>query len=65
VGSAQVRALVEPEAHHARAATGAGIRGMIPLQAALLAGHGAPDAACALAVGVPVAARASKAVPFT
>jgi hypothetical protein len=65
VGSAQVRALVEPEAHHARAATGAGIRGMIPLQAALLAGHGAPDAACALAVGVPVAARASKAVSFT
>ncbi len=65
VGSAQARALVEPEAHHARAATGAGIRGMIPLQAALLAGYGAPDAACALAVGAPVAARASKAVSFT
>ncbi|NKY99441.1 SCO3242 family prenyltransferase [Nocardiopsis alborubida] len=65
VGSAQVRALIEPEARNARAATGVGIRGMIPLQAALLAGCGAPNVACALAVGAPVAARASKAVSFT
>ncbi|MES0833094.1 SCO3242 family prenyltransferase [Nocardiopsis tropica] len=65
VGSAQVRALVEPEAHNARAATGEGIRGMIPLQAALLARHGAPGTACALVLGAPVAARASEAVSFT
>ncbi|WP_160051561.1 SCO3242 family prenyltransferase [Nocardiopsis sp. FR26] len=65
VGAAQGRALTEPGAHQARSATGAGIRGMIPLQAALLARYGAVGAACALTVGAPVAARASKAVPVT
>ncbi|MBR8740971.1 SCO3242 family prenyltransferase [Nocardiopsis sp. MG754419] len=65
VGTAQGRALSEPSAEHAREATGVGIRGMIPLQAALLSRYGAPELACALAVGAPVAARASKRVAVT
>ena len=65
VGSAQCRALAEPVAENARSATGVGIRGMIPLQAALLSRYGAPGTACALAVGAPVAAKASKAVSVT
>lgn len=64
-GTAQGRALASPEARQARAATGVGIRAMIPLQAALLARYGAPGPACALAVGAPVAARASRAVSVT
>ncbi|GAA1469726.1 UbiA family prenyltransferase [Nocardiopsis exhalans] len=65
VGPAQGRALNEPSAEHAREATGVGIRGMIPLQAALLSRYGAVGTACALAVGAPVAAKASKAVSVT
>lgn len=65
VGQAQGRALADPGAEHAREATGVGIRGMIPLQAALLAHYGAPELACALAVGAPIASRASKRVAMT
>ncbi len=65
VGLAQGRALNEPSADHARSATGVGIRGMIPLQAALLSRYGAVGTACALAAGAPVAARASRAVSVT
>ncbi|GAB3701891.1 SCO3242 family prenyltransferase [Nocardiopsis oceani] len=65
VGLVQCRALAEPVAENARSATGVGIRGMIPLQAALLSRYGAPGTACALAVGAPVAAKASKAVSVT
>lgn len=65
VGLAQGRALADPAAEHAREATGVGIRGMIPLQAALLSRYGAPVPACALAVGAPVVARASRRVAVT
>ncbi|WP_049569819.1 SCO3242 family prenyltransferase [Nocardiopsis sp. SBT366] len=65
VGTAQARALAEPSADHARAATGTGIRGMIPLQAALLSRYGAVGTACALAAGAPVTARAARAVSVT
>ncbi|MYR32251.1 4-hydroxybenzoate polyprenyltransferase [Nocardiopsis alba] len=65
VGSAQGRALVDPTAGRAREATGTGIRGMIPLQAALLARYGAPRTACALAVAAPLAARAARTAVVT
>ena len=62
---AQIGSVPAGTAEHAREATGAGIRGMIPLQAALLSRYGAVGTACALAVGAPVAAKASKAVSVT
>lgn len=65
VGRAQARAVSAPVAAHAGAATGTGIRGMVPLQAALLARAGAPGTATALAVGAPLAVRASREVAIT
>jgi 4-hydroxybenzoate polyprenyltransferase len=47
---AQVAAAGEPSAAHARSATGAGIRAMVPLQAAWAARAGSPGTAAALGV---------------
>ncbi|GAA3747320.1 4-hydroxybenzoate polyprenyltransferase [Spinactinospora alkalitolerans] len=65
VGRAQAAALRCPDAGTVRGATGAGIRGMIPLQAALLARAGHPVRATALVCAGPVARAASKAVSPT
>lgn len=65
VGSAQARAIRSPDADTVRAATGAGIRGMMPLQAALLAAHGAPRTALALVAAGPVVRAATKVVSPT
>ncbi len=48
VGRAQARAVGDPAATTARAATIAGIRGMVPLQSGLLAAAGEAGAAVAL-----------------
>jgi 4-hydroxybenzoate polyprenyltransferase len=65
VGSAQLRAAADPSGPAVRRATGAGIRGMIPLQASLLARHGAPRAAVGLLASAPVARVASRVVSPT
>jgi hypothetical protein len=48
VGRAQAAAVADPGAPSARAATVAGIRGMVPLQSALVASAGEADAALAI-----------------
>jgi hypothetical protein len=65
VGRAQAAAVSDPAAPTVRKATGAGIRGMIPLQASLLAGYGAPRAALGLLAAGPLARAASKVVSPT
>ncbi|GLU47988.1 SCO3242 family prenyltransferase [Nocardiopsis ansamitocini] len=65
VGAAQTEALRSPDAATVRSATGAGIRGMIPLQAALLARSGHVGAAAALLCAGPIARAASKVVSPT
>ncbi|WP_017616085.1 SCO3242 family prenyltransferase [Nocardiopsis salina] len=65
VGRAQAHAVARPVAANAGAATGTGIRGMIPLQAALLARSGAPCTATGLVVGAPLAKAASGKVAIT
>ncbi|PRY01729.1 SCO3242 family prenyltransferase [Allonocardiopsis opalescens] len=65
VGGAQAAAAATPDAATVRAATGTGVRGLIPLQAALLARSGAVGPACALVAAAPVARAASKAVSPT
>jgi 4-hydroxybenzoate polyprenyltransferase len=65
VGRAQAAAASDPAAATVRKATGAGIRGMIPLQASLLAGYGAPRAALGLLAVGPLARAASKVVSPT
>ena len=64
VGSAQAAAVSSPDAGTVRRATGAGIRGMIPLQAALVARRSPLTAVALLAAG-PVAKLASKVVSPT
>lgn len=64
VGRSQAAAVASPDAGTVRRATGAGIRGMIPLQAALL-GRRAPLAALGLLAAGPVARAASKVVSPT
>ena len=59
VGRAQARAVPSPDAGTVRTATGAGIRGMIPLQAALAARAGAPVAGLGLLATGPVAKAAA------
>ena len=54
-----------PDAATVRRATGAGIRGMIPLQATLLAAHGAPRTALGLLAAGPLVRAASKVVSPT
>jgi 4-hydroxybenzoate polyprenyltransferase len=65
VGRAQAAAVTTPDAGTVRRATGVGIRGMIPLQSALLAAHGAPRTALGLLGAGPVARAASKVVSPT
>jgi len=65
VGRAQVRAVRSPDAATVRSATGTGIRGMIPLQAALTARAGRPRTALALLGAVPLAKVASRVVSPT
>ncbi|MEI7058357.1 UbiA family prenyltransferase [Nocardioides sp. CCNWLW239] len=64
VGSAQLAAASSPDAGTVRRATGAGIRGMIPLQAALVARR-SPLVAMALLAAGPIAKAASKVVSPT
>ncbi len=65
VGRAQAAAVSRPDAGTVRAATGAGIRGMIPLQSTLLAAHGAPRSALGLLAMGPVVKAAAKVVSPT
>jgi 4-hydroxybenzoate polyprenyltransferase len=65
VGRAQAAAVTTPDAGTVRRATGAGIRGMIPLQSTLLAAHGAPRTALGLLAVGPVVRAASKVVSPT
>lgn len=65
VGRAQGRAVSNSDAGTVRTATGAGIRGMIPLQAALAARGGAPVAGLGLLAMGPVAKAAARVVSPT
>ncbi|GAA5145537.1 UbiA family prenyltransferase [Nocardioides marinquilinus] len=65
VGRAQARAVRDPAAGPVRAATGAGIKGMVPLQASLVAGSGSPRTAIALLAAGPLAQAAFKRISFT
>ncbi|PRZ02491.1 4-hydroxybenzoate polyprenyltransferase [Isoptericola sp. CG 20/1183] len=62
---AQADVVRAPDAGNARRATGVGIRGMVPLQAALLAGQGAVGAALALLAVVPLARAGARVVSPT
>jgi UbiA prenyltransferase family len=65
VGRAQARAVATPDSVTVRMATGAGIRGMIPLQAALAARGGAPVAGLGLLAMGPLAKAAARVVSPT
>jgi 4-hydroxybenzoate polyprenyltransferase len=65
VGGAQARAARHPDADTVRTATGVGVRGVIGLQAALVAGTGALGVAGALLSAGPLARLASKVVSPT
>lgn len=65
VGRAQAAAVLSPDAATVRRATAAGIRGMIPLQAALTARGGHLRTALALLAAGPLAKAASKVVSPT
>ncbi|WP_277207170.1 SCO3242 family prenyltransferase [Isoptericola croceus] len=62
---AQLDVVRKPDAQNARRATGVGIRGMVPLQAALLAGQGAVGAALGLLAVLPLARAGAKVVSPT
>ncbi|MFI7412014.1 SCO3242 family prenyltransferase [Streptomyces sp. NPDC049627] len=64
-GTAQVRALREPSGENVRRAVGAGILGLMPLQAALTARGGAPVVAAALGVVHPLARRLARRISPT
>lgn len=64
-GRAQLAAVVDPGADRIRRAVGAGILGLIPLQASLAARTGALPAAAAVAAGFPLARRLSRKVSPT
>ncbi|GGX02672.1 hypothetical protein GCM10010321_16900 [Streptomyces chartreusis] len=64
-GSAQVRALREPSAGNVQRAVGAGILGLMPLQAALIARGGSPRVAAALGVVHPLARRLARRISPT
>ncbi|BAL89770.1 putative transferase [Actinoplanes missouriensis 431] len=64
-GTAQVRAATEPSANRFRAAVGAGITGMPPLQGALTARAGAPVTGLAVAAAAPLAKRLTKRLSAT
>ncbi|HLT84270.1 MAG TPA: UbiA family prenyltransferase [Phototrophicaceae bacterium] len=65
VGRAQADAVRTPTAAAARRATGVGIRGMVPLQAALVAGGGAVGAAAGLMAAGPLFRAAAKGISPT
>ncbi len=65
VGRAQWRTVGDPSAANARSATGTGVRAMIPLQATLVAAHGAPARAAMLMLAAPVVRRAARWVSPT
>ncbi len=65
VGRAQLAAVRDPSAPTVGRATGAGIRGMIPLQAALIARTGAVGLAAGILAAGPLARLASKVVSPT
>lgn len=64
-GTAQVRAVQEPSGENLRRAVGAGILGLMPLQAALTARGGAPGVAAALGVVHPLARRLARRISPT
>ncbi|HEU5160604.1 MAG TPA: UbiA family prenyltransferase [Streptosporangiaceae bacterium] len=64
-GRAQLAAVRDPGPLPVRRAVGAGILGLMPLQAALAAGAGAPAAALPVAAGFPLARRLSRRVSPT
>ncbi|WP_329236656.1 UbiA family prenyltransferase [Actinoallomurus sp. NBC_01490] len=64
-GGAQLAAVKDPGADRIRRAVGAGILGLIPLQASLAARRGALPAALAVAAGFPLARRLSRKVSPT
>jgi 4-hydroxybenzoate polyprenyltransferase len=65
VGSAQLAAVRDPAPRQVQRAVGAGILGMMPLQAALAARAGSPRAAMLLAAAFPVARRLARRVSPT
>ncbi|MPY99258.1 MAG: 4-hydroxybenzoate polyprenyltransferase [Actinophytocola sp.] len=65
VGRTQFRAALQPSAARVRAATVGGIHGMVPLQAGLLARHGALRTATVLAAALPLAQRFARRVSPT
>lgn len=65
VGCAQVQAVADPSPGRVRRAVGAGILGLIPLQAALTAGAGAARSALPLAAAFPLARALSRRVSPT
>jgi len=65
VGRAQLAAVASPDAGTARRATGTGIRGMLPLQAALTAAAGHPVLGGALVAAAPALRAAAKKVATT
>ncbi|MFE5887961.1 SCO3242 family prenyltransferase [Streptomyces sp. NPDC056462] len=64
-GTAQMRAVQKPSAENVRRAVGAGIMGLMPLQAALTARGGAPAVAAALGVLHPLARRLARRISPT
>ncbi|MGC9540734.1 SCO3242 family prenyltransferase [Streptomyces sp. UG1] len=64
-GTAQVRAVRKPSGENVRRAVGAGILGLMPLQAALTARGGAPAVAAALGVVHPLARRLARRISPT
>jgi 4-hydroxybenzoate polyprenyltransferase len=64
-GRPQLAAVKDPGADRIRRAVGAGILGLIPLQASLAARRGALPAAAAVAAGFPLARRLSRKVSPT
>ncbi|WP_128434180.1 UbiA family prenyltransferase [Streptomyces cyaneus] len=64
-GAAQVRAVREPSGENVRRAVGAGILGLMPLQAALTARGGAAGVAAALGVVHPLARRLARRISPT
>ncbi|QDC26812.1 4-hydroxybenzoate polyprenyltransferase [Georgenia yuyongxinii] len=65
VGRAQAGAVLHPNGPVVRRATGAGIRGLIPLQAALAAGTGSLGSAAALLVAGPLTHVATRKISPT
>ncbi len=62
---AQLAALRDPDAARTRAAVGAGIHALLPLQAALVSRTGSPKLAALLAAVLPQAARLARKVSPT